>query len=387
MRSDLHTPAQAACDRAWNGGCTPYRMLRPLLLLAAISLGCAAHHLAPDASVADSAPPDSSVRDSFLAPTDTFIPDTSTPDAFTPDTTAALDAPDGRTSWTERHFDHAPPPRDFAAMAYGSLRNRIIVHGGDPRLGDTWQLLDSTWTQLTGPTSPGVRSGHAMVYDRARNFFVLFGGEHDRTRFGDTWELVGERWVRRTPAVSPPARSAHVMAYDEARERVVLFGGVDADGWRLSDTWEYDGDTWTRSSSPDSPRPRSEHVMTYDRDRGVVIMYGGWDADLFVLEDTWEYDGTWTLVSTDGVGDVSLNGMVYSPQRRRCVLYTWEGRTFELDSEAGRWSEVMPVTSPNPRRGAPAMAYDEGENAVVLFGGIGPAPPANDYQNDMWLYR
>jgi hypothetical protein len=41
----------------------------------------------------------------------------------------------------------------------------------------------------TDLTTPGLRNGHAMVYDVRRDRVVLFGGADDRRVLADTWEL------------------------------------------------------------------------------------------------------------------------------------------------------------------------------------------------------
>ena len=123
---------------------------------------------------------------------------------------------------------------DNLAMAYDSGRGRVVLFGGYryppyPYPGDTWEWDGSTWIQKTPPTSPPARTLHAMAYDSVRGRLVLFGGLDYSTgaRRGDTWEWDGTTWINRTPATNPSARSGHAMVYDSARGRVVLFGGYD----------------------------------------------------------------------------------------------------------------------------------------------------------------
>src|SRR5215207_3406817 len=99
------------------------------------------------------------------------------------------------------------------------------------------------WTQKQD-IGPSPRSGHAMAYDAAHQRVVLFGGETRVGRQNDTWEWDGRAWTE-VADTGPSARSFHDIVYDDARQRLVLFGGNDADGV-CGDTWEWDGEDWTQ---------------------------------------------------------------------------------------------------------------------------------------------
>jgi hypothetical protein len=123
-----------------------------------------------------------------------------------------------------------------------------------------------------------------MAFDLARGLVVLFGGFPN---LGDTWEWDGNNWVQRLPAVSPSSRQGHAMAYDLSRSRVVLFGGSDAAGI-LSDTWEWDGTNWIQRAPAMSAPGRANPAMAYDMGRNLVVLFGGQGlaGNLF---DTWDY--------------------------------------------------------------------------------------------------
>ena len=74
------------------------------------------------------------------------------------------------------------------------------------------------WTQVTTTSSPSARKNHAMAYDSVRGKVVMFGG-YNASYFNDTWEYDGVSWTQVTTASSPSARSAHAMAYDSVRPR------------------------------------------------------------------------------------------------------------------------------------------------------------------------
>ncbi len=265
----------------------------------------------------------------------------------------------------------------------------MVLHGGGPLRGDTWEFDGTTWTEVTTAVPPGTRHGHSMVYDAARGVVVLFGGaDAAAVHLGDTWEFDGTGWMQITPTASPPARLRHAMVYDSARGRVVIFAGILVfPENRAEDTWEFDGATWVDVTPAVSPAARSEAQMAYDDARGVVVMYGGASEDLDPLLDTWEFDGTmWReVVTSASPGPQWWPAMTYSASLGRSVLYGDAGRTYLFDGTT--WTDAAPISSPVPRRrGAPGIAYDSTRGLVVLFGGLASFPPADNYLNDTWLY-
>src|SRR4051794_27062170 len=79
------------------------------------------------------------------------------------------------------------------------------------------------WSQqpVNGPPS---RFRHSMAYDSIRQTVVLFGGNRVSERVGDTWEWSGTSWTRRAQT-GPSAREGSALVFDAARGVAVLFGG------------------------------------------------------------------------------------------------------------------------------------------------------------------
>jgi hypothetical protein len=93
-------------------------------------------------------------------------------------------------------FVQGPTARYAAAMAYDSVREVVVLFGGNSSgqwpagaLGDTWEWNGSAWNQRTSGTSPSPRAHGAMTYDSARGVTVFFGGYNGST-LGETWEWV-----------------------------------------------------------------------------------------------------------------------------------------------------------------------------------------------------
>ena len=109
-------------------------------------------------------------------------------------------------------------PREQHAMAYDSVRMRVVMFGGfsdsgDP-LGDTWEWNGEFWTQVAD-IGPAARGSHAMAYDAAHGQTIQFGGEvlqlGQATAGGDTWAWDGQAWTQ-VADTGPAARSGCSMA-------------------------------------------------------------------------------------------------------------------------------------------------------------------------------
>jgi hypothetical protein len=267
------------------------------------------------------------------------------------------------------------PDRCDNAMAYDSVRNRVVSFGGYDGLywGDTWVRQGGIWSQVTGAMPPSPRADSFMAFDSQRAVMVLFGGQvTNGTIRSDTWEFADSTWTQRAPSGPPPARWIHRMAYDAAREVTVMFGGA-APGIVRGDTWEWDGSSWTPNLGS-GPPARYGHAMAFDSGNGVTVLFGGQTGIPFgqgVLGDTWTYDGsTWTQLPIAGPSPRSFVKMVYDSVRGRIVLFGgWNGTqmvddTWELEigsstgsstSALGEWMRVQSV--PNPFRGRTEIRY------------------------------
>jgi MYXO-CTERM domain-containing protein len=189
-------------------------------------------------------------------------------------------------------------------------------------LGDSWRLQES-WT-AEDEDGPRARARHAMAYDSLRDRVVLFGGSIVGDTGADTWEWDpgSARWTELSVS-GPPPRRDHAMAFDGSR--VILFGGL-ADGY-LGDTWAFDGSSWERVA--DGPSPRAGHAMAGGG--GIVVAFGGQGQDT-IYGDTWVWNGgAWKRVASedDGPGRRFGHAMVWTGDR--VVLFG--GNTPALDAQ------------------------------------------------------
>lgn len=258
------------------------------------------------------------------------------------------------------------------------------------------------WSQLQGLEEvPSRRWGHAMVYDSARDRIVLFGGREGQAggtqgeTFADTWVWDGAGWefLDLPEGERPPGRYEHNMVYDKARDRIVLFGGHDGDISILQDTWEFDGTSWTEIDffQRRQPPKRKRFGMAYHEELGAAVLFGGWSGTEG-LRDTWIWDGTdWTNPSIT-TRPVALRGhtMVYDQARQEVILFGGLHRdpnfgnfemneTWRFDGESWEKFSFPAGEGPRPRTGH-AMVYDVGRQRIVLQGGRGNG----QYQVDTW---
>ncbi|MEK6702599.1 MAG: M12 family metallopeptidase, partial [Planctomycetota bacterium] len=190
-----------------------------------------------------------------------------------------------------------PSARTVHAMAYDSVREEVVLFGGDTGTanGETWVRHAGQWTQRL-VSGPSPRFHCASAFDSTRGVTILFGGIASGTN-GETWEWNGTAWTPRI-AAGPSDRFATRMCFDSGRGVTVLFGGWT--GTANGETWEWDGLTWTQRVGGGGPSPRVAHAMAYDSGRGVTVLFGG-ETAAGVNGETWEWNGTaWTQRTVTG---------------------------------------------------------------------------------------
>ncbi|HEY2825797.1 MAG TPA: kelch repeat-containing protein, partial [Gemmatimonadales bacterium] len=146
-------------------------------------------------------------------------------------------------------------------------------------------------------------------------------------------------WSKLTPTIGPAPRVGPATAFDASRGVLVMFGGLVL-GQPQTDTWEWDRAAgWRVIATTGNPPGRAAHTMVYDPIRHVVVAFGGASGD-GVIGDTWTYDGA-----------------------------------------TATWTKINSATSPKARVGASA-AFDQGRQAVILFGGS----DSSGVMNDTWKF-
>ncbi len=206
-------------------------------------------------------------------------------------------------------------PRVESAMVWDPAREVFVLHGGRDRnwdlLAETWEWSPDAaqWSRVVDAAdpNPGPRMSHAMVWDSTRRRMLLFGGSDLEVCLDDTWAYDAKTtgWVQLKTTGNPPTRTQHGMVYDPDRDEILLFGGRDSQVQPLHDTWSLDLNTlqWSMLPPPrGAPHPQArDHVqMARDPLSGITVIRGH-SLGEGLPDETWHFDAEargWTLVET-----------------------------------------------------------------------------------------
>jgi len=300
-----------------------------------------------------------------------------------------------------------PPPRCFAAAAFDTARQELVLLGGrsviyygsPPCPGDcpdgsvpdgdmdddpvdcecvhqrTWLWSgdgNQDWRLAATPSAlPDVQANGDAVYDADRQKSVVFGGNDWAARDCDgsgeeicptLWEWDGTVWVEAyradtTCSAGPCGRELHAMTTTGGGE-VLLFGGQDRSivgcSGLCTDTWLWDGASWRLHNVGGPPPGRNEAAMVTAVDPGtgeaVVYLFGGRD-----VRDSGTEICSGGTIDPDGAG---------TDEEKLCTfddLWAW--------TESGGWVQLTPSGSTPQARFEHRMAFDPIHNQLVLYGG------------------
>jgi hypothetical protein len=238
-----------------------------------------------------------------------------------------------------------PSPRYDASMTYDAGSGDVLLFGGEYAGGnqtfnDTWtfsgSLLSPAWARLVTPRAPSPRDGAGLTYDARDHYDVLFGGYDDPTFYDDTWTFSGGVWTQLHPTPSPYYRADAGFVYDAAAAAAVLTAGLGGS----TDLWAFAGGEWFLSSTGSPMGARAEASVADDSSSGNLTLFGGYNTTTIT-----DYADTWNLSATLGI---------------------WQ---------------TLPAIGPSSRNGA-AMAFDQSNGYLVLFGG---GTIAGAWDNDTWI--
>lgn len=260
------------------------------------------------------------------------------------------------------------------------------------------------WSEFAGiENPPPPLGGYAMAFNKEDGTGLMFGGTYYRdeddvhTYYDTTYEWVNGDWFEiegLNPRPSKRRRSG--MAYDSGRNKYVLFGGHDDRGHPdglLDDTWEFDCETrtWEEvTTAYPAPTRRAYMAFAYDSADEECVVYGG-VAPTGRFDDSWRYDcstRSWSRICDDCTpGYVAYSAMAYDEENDMMVMFGGESPSTYLDethtySGGSDWVEVI---APGPSaRIFLAMAYHVGCGGVYLHGGmLGPI----SYADDTWVFQ
>jgi len=273
-----------------------------------------------------------------------------------------------------------PSPRSGHAMAYDTVRRRVLLYGGTTMGDDMWDWDGSTWRPILVPvTGPGHLYSHKLVSDELRHKVVLYGGDYQCLACpgrDTTWEWDGFQWTMVMSASPPQGRMGHGMAFDRLRGEIVLVEG----GRPTGGTWEWNGTRWVERNSG-GPSAANECGLAYDFAGQGLLLFGGGGNLWTNFNDTWRWNGSqWTLLAPANVPQGRIApGMASDRLRQRVVMFGgiidtrpgWMPLADTWEWDGSNWLVMSPSGPvPSPRSGH-VMAFDTVRARTVLFGGVG----------------
>lgn len=292
-----------------------------------------------------------------------------------------------------------PQKRVGAAIAYDSVRQRVVLFGGfglaGVPLGDTYEWTGTAWV-LAATMGPSPRADARMAFHPGLNKTVLVGGWDGGTVFfGDTWIWEGTAWVHASG--TGEQYEGGPVAFDNVNSRLLRLS-YSGNQFRMKalNTATY---AWEVISGPvlGASGLGPSYAMAFDSSRGAMVIYGG--STLSPLGNAWwEFSGagsgSWVR---RGVGPPGRMGaqMAYDSTRTRIVLFGGRGESFYSspsevfgdvwECDGTTWIER---TEDGPgRRCGHCMVFDGAR--VFSFGGAGAygVPVSQlDYHQDVWRY-
>ncbi|HEX5051755.1 MAG TPA: hypothetical protein VFZ65_08290 [Planctomycetota bacterium] len=271
-------------------------------------------------------------------------------------------AAQGGVAWQQ--LQPANNPAIAGAIASDAARQRLVLFPRrDPP--ETWEWVGRNWLQLSPATSPPSVDSY-MAYHAQHQRVVLFNS------MTQTWEWDGHDWAQRFPSGNPGFEGP--MVYDPDHQRILMFTRDDFVYW-----WQWDV-AWSPVPSATLPPNRENTALVHDALRHRVVLFGGVrqvGANRIVQDDTWEWDGAdWQQRAPSHVPPRrERHAMAYDPVRQRVILSGGYDSTFPpLPPYADTWQwdgvdwlQLAPATVP-PARSGHAMAFDEVQRQIVLFG-------------------
>ena len=125
-------------------------------------------------------------------------------------------------------------------MTYDPANGEVVLFGGAGAglLSDTWVWNGTDWTQRFPANVPPGRDYHALGWHDLHQRVVLFGGFGGAANFNDVWTWDGTDWTAETTFASSPApRRLVQLAYDPNRNELVFYGGRVGGVGDVYETW------------------------------------------------------------------------------------------------------------------------------------------------------
>ena len=292
------------------------------------------------------------------------------------------------------------PTDAFFGMAYDPTQGQVVKYGGLTAFGgvqDTWLYDGADWTRVRA-LGPGRLIGNRLVFDRARNGVLVYGGWdiNPPTLYTDEawlWDGASQTWSQQTAPNAPAPRIDHGMAYVDVTGETVVIGGRLQSGAYTADSAAYRDSRWLSLTQVEGPPRRIGPVMTTAPD-GRVLLFGGEPGlgSATKFSDAWLFNGRiWERLATPALlPRVAAEG-VYDTARDRVLIFGGETNGFvfvnNMESFDGTTWTTLSTSGPSPRL-QHGMAYDPVNDRVVVFGGLARLTSGGvGRSNETWIFN
>lgn len=242
-----------------------------------------------------------------------------------------------------------------------------------------WVEIPRLPTQPPTTGNDGLTNDWELVWDAQRQLVLAAERYYiDPTSTAWTWD--GSAWTN--TGIQTPQRSRGLVYHGSTGTvyRLQMTGTLEP-----METLAFVPEVgWVQVDS-EGPTSRLVFGWAYDARRQRTVLFGGSNGGSLETAHTWEWDGSdWVVYDTleDGPSRRSSPAMAYDERNEVIVLFggTGEGGTRYGDTwtwDGVQWQHVAD-SGPAPRTGA-AMIYDSDRQKVLLFGGF-----ADDELGDLW---
>jgi hypothetical protein len=258
------------------------------------------------------------------------------------------------------------------ALAYDAARGETVLFGGSDGVdrNDTWVWNGVVWQQRFPALRPSPRSNATMAWDSLRQRIVLFGGDSST----DLWAWNGTNWSQLLPSTAVVGSgSPRFLMHDPGRDRLVL---LTLTGNQVAIS-ESNFAQWV-SITPTAQWPPHSYQAACVFDpvaaRATYLPIGNATAAL------WRWNGTnWTSQTVTGGANQFTATLVHDPVTPRLLLaggvsFTNANTLFGLNSAGTAW---LPLATGGPNGQECRACFETLRNRVVLVGGAAEGTAAD----------
>ena len=228
------------------------------------------------------------------------------------------------TSWAVKSpAAPLPPGRGYHRLS-DEAGGKVLLFGGEVSntvsasgyINDTWEWDGTNWNQKTPASSPGGRALNGMAYDSIRQRVIIFGGQISGAYTNDTWEWTGTNWVQMNPATVPGVRTEVPMAFDSTLAKAVMFGG-DSGNVFLNNTFDYYGaPPFINSISRADANPALSGTVHFTASFSEPVTLGASPSDFVVTTANLAGSSVAAVSVAGSAATITVNSGIYNGTER-----------------------------------------------------------------------